>query len=43
MLTRHRRSLKSLRDAMELSSWSARVVDLLGHHGICTREQARLR
>ena len=41
MLTRHRRSLKSLRDAMELSSLSARVVNVLGRHGIRTRAQAR--
>jgi predicted transcriptional regulator len=41
MLMRHRRSLKSLRDAMELSSLSARAVNVLGRHGICTREQAR--
>ena len=40
MLTRHRRSLKSLRDAMELSSLSARAVNVLGRHGIRTREQA---
>ena len=41
MLTRHRRSLKSLRAAMELSSLSARAVNALGRHGIRTREQAR--
>jgi predicted transcriptional regulator len=41
MLTRHRRTLKSLRDAMELNSLSARAVNVLGRHGICTREQAR--
>ena len=41
MLTRHRRSLKSLRDAMQLNSLSARAVNVLGRHGICTREQAR--
>jgi predicted transcriptional regulator len=41
MLTRHRRSLKSLRDAMELNSLSARAVNVLGRHGIRTREQAR--
>jgi len=33
MLTRHRRSLKSLRDAMELNSLSARAVNVLGRHG----------
>jgi len=41
MLMRHRRSLKSLRDAMELNSLSARAVNVLGRHGIRTREQAR--
>ena len=38
---RHRRALKSLRGAMELNSLSARAVNVLGRHGICTREQAR--
>ena len=41
MLMRHRRSLKSLRAAMELNSLSARAVNALGRHGIRTREQAR--
>jgi len=41
MLTRHRRALKSLRGAMELASLSARAVNVLGRHGIRTREQAR--
>lgn len=41
MLTRHRRSLTSLRDAMELDSLSARAVNVLGRHVIRTREQAR--
>lgn len=41
MLMRHRRSLKSLGDAMELNSLSARAVNVLGRHGIRTREQAR--
>jgi predicted transcriptional regulator len=41
MLMRHRRSLKSLRDAMELNSLSARALNVLGRHGIRTREQAR--
>jgi predicted transcriptional regulator len=40
MLARHRRSLQSLRDAMELNSLSARAVNALGRHGIRTREQA---
>jgi hypothetical protein len=37
---RHRRSFKSLRDAMELNSLSARAVNVLGRDGIRTREQA---
>lgn len=41
MLSRHRRSLRCLRSAMELSSLSARAVNTLGRHGIRTREQAR--
>jgi hypothetical protein len=41
MLMRHRRSLKSLRAAMELNSLSARAVNALGRHGIRTREHAR--
>ena len=41
MLARHRRALKSLPGAMELSSLSARAVNVLGRHGIRTREQAR--
>ena len=41
MLTRHRRSLKSLRGAMELTALSPRAVNALGRHGIRTREQAR--
>jgi predicted transcriptional regulator len=41
MLARHRRALKSLRGAMELASLSARAVNVLGRHGIRTREQAR--
>jgi IS30 family transposase len=40
MLARHRRALKSLRGAMELASLSARAVNVLGRHGIRTREQA---
>jgi hypothetical protein len=38
---RHRRALKSLRGAMELSALSPRAVNALGRHGIRTREQAR--
>jgi hypothetical protein len=41
MLMRHRRALKSVRDAMELSALSPRAVNVLGRHGIRTREQAR--
>jgi IS30 family transposase len=41
MLARHRRALKSLRGAMELASLSARAVNVLGRHGIRSREQAR--
>ncbi len=41
MLMRHRRSLKSLRGAMELSALSPRAFNALGRHGIRTREQAR--
>jgi hypothetical protein len=41
MLMRHRRALKSLRGAMELSALSPRAVHVLGRHGIRTREQAR--
>ena len=40
-LTRHSRSLKFLRDAIELSSLSARAVNVLGRHGIRTRAEAR--
>jgi hypothetical protein len=41
MLTRHRRALESLRGAMEFSALSPRAVNVLGRHGIRTREQAR--
>lgn len=41
MLSRHRRALKSLKGAMELSQLSARAVNALGRHGISTRERAR--
>ena len=40
MLARHRCALKSLQGAMELASLSARAVNVLGRHGIRTREQA---
>jgi IS30 family transposase len=41
MLSRHRKSLKSLRGAFELNNLSARAVNALGRHGIHTREEAR--
>jgi predicted transcriptional regulator len=43
MLSRHRRSLKSLRGAVELSHLSARAVNALGRHGIRTRAEAKQR
>lgn len=43
MLSRHRRSFKSLRRAMELSHLSARAVNALGRHGIRSRQEARER
>jgi predicted DNA-binding protein YlxM (UPF0122 family) len=43
MLSRHRRCLKSLRGAMELSQLSVRAVNALGRHGICTRDEALAR
>lgn len=41
MLSRHRRSIKSLRGAMELGNLSCRAVNALARHGIRTREEAR--
>ena len=41
MLSRHRRTIKSLRGALELRNLSPRAVNALGRHGICTRDQAR--
>ena len=41
LLARHRRSLQSLRGAIEHSALSPRAVNVLGRHGIRTREQAR--
>ncbi len=41
MLSRHRKSLKSLRGSLELNNLSARAVNALGRHGIRTREDAR--
>ncbi len=43
MLSRHRRSLKSLRGSMELSHLSVRAVNALARHGIYTREEALTR
>lgn len=43
MLTRHRRSLKSLRGVVELHNLSARAVNALGRHRISTREEAKRR
>lgn len=43
MLTRHRRSLKSLGEAVELQNLSARAVNALGRHRISTRDEARSR
>lgn len=40
MLSRHRRAMGSLRDAVELSHLSARAVNALGRHGIRSREEA---
>jgi len=41
MLSRYRRSIKSLRGAMDLENLSCRAVNALARHGIRTREQAR--
>jgi len=41
MLSRYRRSIKSLRGAMDLENISCRAVNALARHGIRTREQAR--
>ncbi|MFZ9933015.1 MAG: DNA-directed RNA polymerase subunit alpha C-terminal domain-containing protein [Chthoniobacterales bacterium] len=41
MLSRHRRSLSSLKGAMELSRLSARAVNALGRHGVSTVAEAR--
>ena len=41
MLARHRRSLVTLKDSMELSNLSARAVNALGRHGVSTLAQAR--
>jgi len=40
MLSRHRRTIKSLRGAMQLHGLSPRAVNALGRHGIHTREEA---
>lgn len=41
MLSRHRRSVKSLRSAIELGSLSPRAVNALGRLGIRSRAEAR--
>lgn len=41
MLSRHRRSLKSLNGATELTNLSARAANALGRHGISNRDEAR--
>lgn len=41
MLSRYRRSLKCLRQSMELCQLSSRAVNALGRHGVKTREEAR--
>ncbi len=41
ILARHRRSLKQLKDSIELHGLSARAANALGRHGIRSREQAR--
>jgi predicted transcriptional regulator len=41
MLSRHRRSLKSLNGSLELRNLSARAVNALGRHGVASRQQAR--
>lgn len=40
MLSRHRRSIKSLRGAMEMGNLSPRAVNALARHGIRTRDEA---
>jgi hypothetical protein len=40
MLSRHRRSIKSLGSAVELRELSTRAINVLGRHGITSREQA---
>jgi len=40
MLSRHRRTFKSLKKAMELSELSARAVNALGRHRIYSRREA---
>lgn len=41
MLSRHKRSLKSLRGATELTNLSSRAANALGRHHIRSREEAR--
>lgn len=40
MLSRHRRTIKSLRGAIQLHGLSPRAVNALGRHGTHTREEA---
>lgn len=43
MLSRHKKSIKSLRGAKELAVLSSRAVNALGRLGITSREEARRR
>jgi len=43
MLMRHKRCLKQLKSNSDLHSLSARAVNVLGRHGIVTRQEARAR
>ncbi len=43
MLSRHRRSIKSLCGAIEMRNLSSRAVNALARHGIVTRDEARCR
>ena len=43
MLSRYRRSIKSLCGAMEMRNLSPRAVNALARHGILTRDEARCR
>jgi DNA-binding NarL/FixJ family response regulator len=41
MLARHRRTMKSLRGAVELAGLSSRAVNVLSRHGVRSRAEAR--